>query len=125
MLRPVCESPCSPVIAKYLYLTGSRFFQTHRPDSDFDYFAEDGEEIRTLLNADGFTQTQAQMSPFANTVAVFEKGKIHIQLVQDLKLKVRVQETIRFCGFGELCKDKTFARRLWGFAYVLLKGSKL
>jgi len=44
----------------YLYLVGSRFFGTHRDDSDYDYIAEDTPQNRKLCENAGLKRCESR-----------------------------------------------------------------
>lgn len=82
------------------YLTGSRYFECARPDSDFDYFAEYSDDLLIRLSTIGFKIDSTSYSTDLNC-SVIMKGidwtgtQIHVQLVKDSALKARVQEIFK------------------------------
>ena len=90
------------------YLTGSRFFKTESPISDFDYFVQDSQEVRNFLHDNSFHTVGALglVPPQyldEQTVNVVYRDDIHIQLVKDVTVKHQAQELLRF--FPELMKE--------------------
>ena len=79
-------------------LTGSRYFKTVHSNSDWDYFAQDSEEVKTFLKDVGFKKDpEAKYYQDDLTVAVYQHSgaNIHVQLVTDVELKEFVQSTTR------------------------------
>jgi len=88
------------------YLTGSRFFGTDRPDSDWDFFTQDSPEVRQFLRENGFREInpdsyfEFEVTDFndycdENTATVFRNGKVDIQCQIDVQLKILTQEFIK------------------------------
>lgn len=101
-------------------LTGSRFFGTERPDSDWDYFAQDSPEARGELEHAGFICTAEALSPTSNCRAVYQSERMHVMLMRNAAQAVAVQELMFRRNFGPLLRNKAFAHALWQFAYDLL-----
>lgn len=91
------------------HLTGSRFFGTAKPGSDWDFFAEyNPNHVNALLTL-GFIQLTSSTSSYndQDTRAVFRytssKINIDVQLVNDAARKQRIQEIIKHHpGFRDL-----------------------
>lgn len=78
------------------YLAGSRYMGCARPDSDWDFIAQDSTEIRKHLVTLGFEPLFEEYPIVAgNTVEVYQRvlegHKVQVQLQRD----VNVQRTIR------------------------------
>jgi len=108
------------------YLTGSRFFKTETPISDYDYFVQDSDEVRKFLHGSSFRVVNAfDCDEFPEyydnqTVVVFEKDGVHIQLVRNVDTKNDAQELLR--TFPELLKGlegpRNSRRFLWNRLYI-------
>lgn len=65
------------------YLTGSRFFRTERPGSDWDFFTADSPKVRASLSKMGFVEELSPSYWDGSTAAVYvhQRGGIHVQLL--------------------------------------------
>lgn len=78
------------------WLTGSRFFGTHRSNSDYDFFTQDSVDIERYLSEElGFRQEwgESYSDPIAKSCWV--KDNIHVQVVKDADLKLEVQTWLK------------------------------
>jgi len=79
------------------HLTGSRYFGGATHLSDYDFFAQDSQEIKTFLARQGFyieTGSHYVGNNPLNCACVYKRGEIHIQLVQNYELKKMIHEQI-------------------------------
>lgn len=84
----------STLLSEGMYLTGSRFFGNVSPTSDWDFFCQDSEDNRNNLLFLGFKK-QPLCYPDTNTNEVWKhRYPIHVQLVKDVHLKLRVQQVL-------------------------------
>lgn len=117
------------------YLTGSRYFRTHRQDSDYDFFAQDTPALRSFLDSAGFRPHNPLDDEWMDTYSLdpniahvmrwkFGFPHIDVQLVKDLELKRRAQGMIDALGLlrREIPKDE--ARRIWRSITVHMEGWK-
>lgn len=104
-----------------LHLTGSHYFGTARPGSDVDFYAADSEQARDLLERLAFERLEVDRSSGSAIAAIYWRSdaRIHVQLVDDVERKERVQRLLRDVGLANDLRDKTLSRRLWQFAYKL------
>ena len=79
------------------YLTGSRFFGTETPNSDWDFFVQHQDAVETRLKGMGFvTENLAIYESFGLvTILRHNLSDIHIQIVTNAHERQRVQESIR------------------------------
>ena len=97
------------------HLTGSRFFRTATKESDWDFFAE--ESAMFYLEENGWLLTcPADMYD----AVTFVKGNVHVQLVEDILLKLRVQSRLTPV-MREGPYTKRQARVIWNVASTMLK----
>lgn len=77
------------------HLTGSRFFGTARPHSDWDFFTQQSPEVEDFLEDHAFTRvnemeenalTRAYQGD-VNIARVYEKDDVQVQAVKDVRLK--------------------------------------
>lgn len=101
------------------YLTGSRFFNTHNNNSDYDFFVEDTPGVRQFLKSLGFSKLNNSAYLDDNTVVVYrympKSGyyiTIDIQIVVDAVKKQSVQNIMKYNDFI-LTGDKTYAKTVW------------
>lgn len=101
------------------YLTGSRFFNNHRENSDYDFFVEDTPGVRQFLKSLGFSKLNNSAYLDDNTVVVYrympKSGyyiTIDIQIVVDAVKKQSVQNIMKYNDFI-LTGDKTYAKTVW------------
>jgi len=99
-----------------LYLTGSHYFGTQRPDSDVDIFAEASAELVNILKVEGFVPEQ--VGGQYNTLATWRNQHgVHVQLVKNAPLKAKIQEVMLKLGLGEALRDKVLATKVWTLMY--------
>ena len=108
--------------------TGSRWLNTDKEDSDWDFFAADTPVIRHLLNTMGFFESHCDVYPDPLTTTVFTalNPRIHVQLVSDFEMKKKAQAIIRghllnlheSCRIYHICGDskKKLEQMLWDVA---------
>ena len=111
------------------YLTGSRFFGTAKPNSDWDFFVqqENSEALESFLKKLGFVQAlfTSYKDMLVDKVYRNMQEKIDIQIVKSAKTKLAVQEYIYSLG-----KNVGFARafhamtkyektHVWDMAYCI------
>jgi hypothetical protein len=87
------------------YLTGSRYMNCAKPESDYDFMVQDTPEAREFLKSIGFSDNILAGSPEyawvadgqVNAVFMLLEGvrKIHVQLVRDVTLLRKVRDTIK------------------------------
>mgnify|MGYP000864027683 CR=1 FL=1 len=112
------------------YLTGSRFFNNHRENSDYDFFVEDSPGVRQFLKSLGFSKLNNSAYLDDNTVVVYRympksdcyitndgytiknHNHIDIQIVVDAVKKQSVQNIMKYNDFI-LTGDKTYAKTVW------------
>ena len=100
------------------YQTGSRYFGTSTDDSDWDFFADDTIDTRRWLTDHGFIclsfyadNNEYNIDPFCN--AVYRQGKVDVQLVNNLDLKIKAQDLIKNKINVNWLRNKTIARVVW------------
>src|SRR5574337_1288344 len=124
----------------HLYLTGSRYFGTSRPESDWDFFTQHYDGIENHLRHVGFKKIMGREEYKyldSNTIQVWEKFysyyiamplsyenlknyKVQIQLVKDEAKKLAAQNLLTSLPF-QLVKDSLTDRKTrsiwWEWAY--------
>lgn len=124
-------------------MTGSRFFGDVGPDSDYDFFAPNTLETKNFLTSLGFRKLEfcqcynmetgeVAIRPHpevpakgSNIVDVWSKGKIpiHVQLVDNVELKTKIQTVLYNFGiihslkFHRISKKDTIV--FWNCFYAL------
>lgn len=102
------------------YLTGSRAMGFPTPESDWDYFTQDTEEIREWLVDRGFTLVACPS--YLDTVAVYRRGglmNIDVQLVDDVEVKLVAQSRLKKLFLpASYLRDKVLMRYFWRLALV-------
>lgn len=102
-------------------LTGSRYFGTDRPDSDWDFFVQDAENTADFLTKNGFRLDSVSYKEDSNITRVFKKDNVHVQLVQDEKKKILLQcllkPVFQFLSLDLNRGTKTLNRAIWQAAY--------
>lgn len=103
------------------YLTGSRFFGNFHEGSDWDYFTDKSQWIADTLRDNDFFRIDITNHNYMdlNTAAVFEHTKvpIHIQLVDDVELKIAVQNMIKESHLLDHLMNKQQRKALWNACY--------
>lgn len=123
------------------YLTGSWSFGGSRPDSDYDFFTQDTQSIRTILDQLGYYKLSSYsyegMPVDDNCAVVFRKDvmgdqgaevryqfytHIDIQLQRDVQKKIKAQEILKKSGiFLFLKKEKYLIHKIWELVYDAMK----
>ena len=117
-------------------LSGSRFFGTDTPKSDWDFFTQDTQGVRLWLRINGFALYPNTSSyagdGFCVDVFVFNGGgmdddlsqQIHVQVVKDFVLKQNIQDKLAsmysYHENGKLVyfpTDKRLAKSIWTQAF--------
>ena len=108
------------------YLTGSRFFDCARPDSDYDFYTDcDANTLRMLIDL-GFATLPRHNYTDGNTLFVLHydgQVKIDVQIELDVPKKSRAQNLIYRCGqlaHGKLSGDEARYSNVWDEVYSLL-----
>lgn len=97
------------------YLTGSRYFGTATPESDWDFFTQHDVTTAKWLEANGWHVESESYAQDPIMVAVYRKGITHVQLVGDVRVKSHLQNRLKWI-FRELKPNKTQAKMLWLYA---------
>lgn len=100
-------------------LTGSRYFLTHKPGSDYDLFALKCYEVITELEALGFKPLDPIHNCYndLNTAKVYRLNNIDVQLVKDDRLKLEVQ-TNNYTLLSMITPlDKVTKRMIWNLLF--------
>lgn len=115
------------------YLTGSRYFGGYTDTSDYDYFTEDTQSTAKLLEEHGFrklgfTDYKDELTSSVYRVEIDGK-RIDIQLVKDVRLKIRAQQILSSVFYKNLytglAKNKTQVDKLWNLAFAMCQGMTL
>lgn len=101
------------------HLTGSRYFGTATPNSDWDFFVLDENPLVRFLNESGFTYVSGHTYSDSNTAAVWKKDNVHVQVVESVRLKLQAQAIIK--SFNLLKRDKAFNRLIWNAVFSCLR----
>jgi len=132
MLNGVVECACA--VTKTLivlerapfpvYLTGSRFFGTEVPSSDWDFFTADSPATRAYLQKEGFTEPRTKQYASPDVVTVFRKvGRgtpgFDVQIVKDVTVKSAVQQMLKTTGMLTARTSKAKAREIWTLAFSM------
>lgn len=99
------------------YLSGSRFFGTNRPSSDWDYFVQmpmsEGYKLHDELRSFGFTKRYTTNYLDLNTLEVWSCDHVDVQIVANVPFKRAAQMAFKRCG-------KLYpSREDWDAAYVV------
>jgi hypothetical protein len=102
-------------------LTGSRFFGTERPDSDWDYYGPDHWMIRAYLVLCGFSEVKRPIEEGSDLRATYlnAKRKMHVQLRGRPDLRDEIQQAMKELDIGPLLENKVNAKKIWKFGYRL------
>ena len=87
------------------YLSGSRFFGTNRPSSDWDYFVQmpkydggNGYALFDELRSFGFTKRYTTNYLDLNTLEVWTCDNVDVQVVANVPFKRAAQTAFKRCG---------------------------
>lgn len=103
-------------------LTGSRFFNTARVDSDWDFFVQEDkisrEEkgVRGWLSDNGFFPVPTSRYMDILTIEVWRKEGCDVQIVKDANAKVKVQEVLKASHLS-LSKGVSWTTAIWNIAF--------
>jgi hypothetical protein len=99
------------------FLTGSRFFNTNCSNPDWDFFTSDTMEVRTWLTGLGFYLLKDESNYSLDCVAVYRHTKpdrrIDVQLISNIKLKLKAQQLIKDRIDVKMLKNKRDSRLIW------------
>lgn len=112
------------------YLTGSRFFGTSTPNSDWDFFAQDHPAIQGYLENEGFNTISAKHAEKYMGISIqgcsqiyrktFANGSIDVQLQLDVNRKLKAQNILKeFQEFFDLT-NKNKRKAIWERALKLV-----
>ncbi len=95
------------------YLTGSRYFNTNTPQSDWDFFVEKNEDVEEFLIDQGFfIDNQASYSDSSvYKVYINPNDNVQVQVIFDAKLKVLAQTVIKRKNL--ITTNKEINRYIW------------
>lgn len=82
-------------------LTGSRYFVTNSPTSDYDYFTEDTNDVRDFLYRNSFGNARKGMYDDVSVSAVFRHPEgVDVQLLKEgmVQRKRDAQRKFKECG---------------------------
>lgn len=103
------------------WLTGSRFFGTHRSNSDYDFFTQDDVDIeRYLCEELGFHREWGESYSDPIAKSCWKKDNIHVQVVKDADLKLEVQMWLKKHPRLLSC-DKTMNKGVWTTAITVFQ----
>lgn len=107
------------------HLTGSRFFGYEQPGSDWDYFVENQSGLEDWLTTSGFCKESESSYLSAEVYMIWkhESFPIHVQVVNDARLKSAVQEALRDSGCGHELHQTSRENRtaLWNIAFAMFR----
>lgn len=110
------------------YLTGSRLFGTSIHTSDWDFFVADSIPLREFLEQHSF-----QKNPNGDTLEysdgvtkeIYFRDNIHIQIVQDLQLKLDMQTILYQSRLLSQRIPKESSKFLWKLAKTVLTNPEI
>jgi hypothetical protein len=100
------------------YLTGSRFFETHRDYSDYDFFVQGDAGLAFELEQMGFKREPGGCYADPLTLSVWVKENVHVQVVSNAKLKITIQDFLRESGLLNTRLSKVEQRLIWKVAIL-------
>ncbi len=97
----------------YFFITGSRYFKTNTPHSDWDFFVEKNEEVEIFLKDQGFfIDNQMSYSDSSiYTVYINPNDNVQVQVVFDMELKMLAQTVIKRKNL--ITTNKEINRYVW------------
>jgi len=103
------------------YLTGSRFFGNVTEKSDWDFFVKDSPEVREFLESICFSYEYQGNSGYKDaflTTVMYSRipRGIHVQLINEVELKVKVQNYLKDFPWDSIPKENRDA--IWDWARV-------
>jgi hypothetical protein len=108
------------------YLAGSRYMGCARPDSDWDFLAQDSAEIRRYLKTAGFRPLFEEYPITAgNTVEVFQRTieghKVQVQLQRDVNVQRTIRDIIKTYMLERHIKmDREARTELWNMLHCCM-----
>lgn len=134
MIYGLAKSQLDEVLSKMresefeFHLTGSRYFNTHNQGSDYDFFAQDGKDVRGFLRDLGFEvpgvdfMGEEQEYHDDNIAIVFRHlaAGVDVQLQRNLEKKFRAQILLLSLGVFYNRMSKVSQRNYWNRAYNAL-----
>ncbi len=117
------------------YIAGSRYMKINDNLSDWDFIVEDSKEVRKALYKMGFIYSQTTscyLDSNCNAVMVHREPNIpiHIQLSNDIELRLAAQLIIKESGLGIMLHQmkryyKTpneYTTKIWNTIFTMLQG---
>jgi len=108
------------------YLTGSRLWETHSAESDWDFFVQEDEKIEDFLYALGmrgidYAYKEDKFLEKVYEVIMPNALKVQVQIVKDADIKAEVQAQL-LKDYPEGFPSKEEATKIWNTAmrYALL-----
>ena len=105
-------------------LTGSRYFGTATPSSDWDFYTEASPATVRELEALGYKlSVSGTYDEDCNTISVYRTGNglIHVQLVRDAGIKTKVQSYLKMLGvFKKGARNKITEHNIWAATYAFI-----
>jgi hypothetical protein len=108
------------------YLTGSRFFETTHPNSDWDFFVANSDEVITFLQHNGFILDESPEYEDCTIVQVYRHVQdvqdVHVQLIDsdNIVLKCCAQSIIYNHNIFDGTVDKLTRRKIWSMVMSIL-----
>ena len=102
------------------HLTGSRFFQFNRPDSDWDFFVQYSFEVEQFIVGLGFAFVEGSdnnYTDFSNIRIYRHPDGVDVQMVLDEKVKNTVQNLIKLYVPSKILKDKKLTPSIWNICF--------
>lgn len=116
------------MLGQTVHLTGSRYFGTQKQHSDYDVFTKMSKSVQTKLSDAGFSILSKQLLDYytdENTIEVWRNNNIDVQLVKDVKSRLKIGAAMLKSGAGLLLAsmNKQDRKVLWRLAYVLTQSA--
>lgn len=102
------------------HLTGSRFFGTERPDSDYDFFVKQQTGLVDWLRNNGFAKDYQSYEGDPVIVEVWGRDNVHVQIVTNVVAKQYIQTNMRPLMIAAKL-NKVQAQMFWRIATRLYK----
>jgi hypothetical protein len=131
MLDQLVLDGLEKLVGQKVYLTGSRFFGTETPQSDLDVFTKFSQKAQKNLTEMGFTVLPKPQSNYTDSLTAevwrkvekFSTNHIDVQLVTDIALKQRIQDSLLKSGavilLSRLAKHER--KLMWNFGRLMVQ----
>jgi len=117
-----------------VYQTGSQFFGLATVESDADFYTQESAEVEIYLEESGFKLLSKSIYADSNTIAVYNKAGVDVQLEKDVTKKRAIHEAFQRLTpdkqnyvrdiFSKMRYGKFAVQAVWELLYLVVEEGK-